>query len=81
MEAAASVERRLTYHLDAARCYVSRRNQVAAVHMLARIHRDSPEELRFNSLARELLRQLSGTPRATVRADLQPLLAAANLPG
>lgn len=76
---AASVERRLTYHLDAARCYARQRNQVAAVHMLTRVHRESPEELRFNSVARELLRQLSGTARATIRADLQPLLVAADL--
>jgi transcriptional regulator with XRE-family HTH domain len=80
VEPVASVERRLTYHLDAARCYLRHHNQVAAVHMLSRVHRDSPEELRFNSLARELLRQLSGTARATVRVDLQPLLTAANLP-
>jgi hypothetical protein len=78
---AASVERRLTYHLDAARCYARQKNQVAAVHMLTRVHRESPEELRFNSVARELLRQLSGTARATIRADLQPLLTAADLPG
>jgi transcriptional regulator with XRE-family HTH domain len=78
---AVSVERRLTYHLDAARCYARQKNQVAAVHMLTRVHRESPEELRFNSVARELLRQLNGTARATIRADLQPLLAAADLPG
>ena len=77
---AASVERRLTYHLDAARCYARQKNQVAAVHMLSRVHRESPEELRFNSVARELLRQLSGTARATIRAGLQPLLTAADLP-
>lgn len=78
--AAPSVERHLTYHLDAARCYLRQSNQVAAVHMLSRIHRDSPEELRFNSALRELLRQLSGNARATVRKDLEPLLAAASLP-
>ena len=78
--AARSVERHLTYHLDLARCYLRHSNQVAAVHMLTRIHRDSPEELRFSSVSRELLRQLSGNARAAVRADLQPLLAAAGLP-
>ncbi len=80
VEPAASVERRLTYHLDAARCYLRHRNQVAAIYMLARVHRESPEELRFNSLARELLRQLRGTARAALQPDLRPLLAAANLP-
>jgi hypothetical protein len=80
VEAAPSVERHLTYHLDLARCYMRHSNQVAAVHMLTRIHRDSTEELRFNSVSRELLRQLGGNARAAVRADLQPLLAAAGLP-
>ncbi|WP_189083196.1 helix-turn-helix domain-containing protein [Mangrovihabitans endophyticus] len=80
VESAASVERHLTYHLEAARCYSRHSNQVAAVYMLSRVHRDSPEELRYNSSARELLRQLSGKARPAVRVDLQPLMVAANLP-
>jgi transcriptional regulator with XRE-family HTH domain len=75
-----AVERRLTFRLDAARCYVRKRNDVAAVHMLQHIHRESPEELRHSALVRETLRQLMGRVKPAVEADLQPLLAAADLP-
>jgi transcriptional regulator with XRE-family HTH domain len=77
---APAVERRLTFHLDTARCYVRRRNDVAAVHMLQRIHRESPEELRYNSLVRETLRQLKARAKPAIELDLQPLLVAASLP-
>jgi hypothetical protein len=77
---APAVERRLTFHLDTARCYVRRQNDVAAVHMLQRIHRESPEELRYSSQARETLRQLKARAKPAIEPDLQPLLAAASLP-
>jgi transcriptional regulator with XRE-family HTH domain len=77
---APAVERRLTFHLDTARCYVRRQNDVAAVHMLQRIHCESPEELRYSSLARETLRQLKARAKPAIEPDLQPLLAAASLP-
>jgi transcriptional regulator with XRE-family HTH domain len=75
-----SVERRLTYHLDTARSYARTHNDVAAAHMIQRAHADSPEELRFNVLARETLRQLMGRAKPAVMPDLRPLLVAANLP-
>ena len=75
-----AVERRLTYHLDAARSYARKNNDVAAVHMLQRIHRESPEELRYSSPVRETLRQLMGRAKPAIRADLQPMLTAAGLP-
>jgi hypothetical protein len=75
-----AVERRLTFHLDAARCYLRTRNDVAAVHMLQRIHRESPEELRHSSLVRETLRQLRGRATASIAQDLSPLLNAASMP-
>jgi transcriptional regulator with XRE-family HTH domain len=77
---ASVVERRLTFHLDTARCYVRRQNDVAAVHMLQRIHRESPEELRYSSLVRETLRQLKARAKPSIEPDLQPLVAAASLP-
>jgi len=77
---APAVERRLTFHLDAARCYARQKNDVAAVHMLQRIHRESPEELRHSSLVRETLRQLKGRATPAVEPDLRPLLAAASVP-
>jgi transcriptional regulator with XRE-family HTH domain len=75
-----AVERRLTFHLDAARCYVRKNNDVAAVHMIQRIHRESPEELRYSVIARETLRQLRSRAKPAIEADLRPLLTAANLP-
>lgn len=74
-----AVERRLTYHLDAARGYVRKDNDIAAVHMLQRIHRESPEELRHSSLVRETLRHLKGRAKPAVMSDLRPLLTAAQL--
>lgn len=75
-----AVERRLTFHLDTARCYARKSNDIAAVHMLQRIHRESPEELRYNSLVRETLRQLKGRAKPAIESDLRPLLEAASLP-
>jgi transcriptional regulator with XRE-family HTH domain len=80
VDEAQAVERRLTFHLDAARCYARKQVDIAAVHMIQRIHRESPEELRYNSLVRETLRQLMGRAKAAVQSDLRPLLVAANLP-
>ncbi|GAA4736676.1 helix-turn-helix domain-containing protein [Phytohabitans rumicis] len=78
---APAVERRLTFHLDAARCYLHRRNDVAAVHMIQRIYRESPEELSYSSLVRGTLTQLKGRAKPAIEADLRPLLEAAGLPG
>jgi transcriptional regulator with XRE-family HTH domain len=78
---APAVERRLTFHLDAARCYVRKKNDVAAIHMIQRIHRESPADLRYNPLVRETLRQLRGRAKAAIEPDLRPLLKAASLPG
>lgn len=73
------VERRLTLHLDTARCYVRMRNDVAAVHMLQRINSESPEEVKHSSLARETLRQISARRRPAIERDLAPLLRAASI--
>jgi transcriptional regulator with XRE-family HTH domain len=77
---APAVERRLTFHLDTARCYARRNNDVAAVHMLQRVHRESSEELRYNPVARETLRQLRSRAKRALDLDLRPLLEAADLP-
>ena len=80
VQRAPAVERHLTFHLDAARCYLRQRNDVAAVHMLQRIHTESPEELRYSSLTRETLRQLKARAQPAIESDLLPLLAVAGLP-
>jgi transcriptional regulator with XRE-family HTH domain len=76
----AAVERRLTFHLDAARSYARKKNDVAAVHMMQRVHRESPEELRYNALARETLRELWHRAKPALQVDLDPLLSTAGLP-
>ncbi|WP_117208680.1 helix-turn-helix domain-containing protein [Allorhizocola rhizosphaerae] len=79
IDRAPAVERRLTFHLDAARCYVLARNDVAAIHMLQRMHRESPEEFRYSSVARETLRHIKARAKPALETDLRPLVAAANL--
>jgi transcriptional regulator with XRE-family HTH domain len=75
-----AVERRLTFHLDAARCYVRTGNDVAAVHMVHRVHQESPEELQHSSGLRETVRLLMSRAKPAIQAELQPLLTAAGLP-
>ena len=76
----AAVERRLTYYLDTARCYARLKNDIAAVHMLQRLHGESAEDLYYNPLARETLRELWGRAKPSMHGELMPLLAAAGLP-
>lgn len=80
VDAAPSVERRLTHRLDVARSYTRKRNDLAAVHLIQHIHRESPEELAHNVMVREVLRELMGRARASMAGELQPLLTAASLP-
>ncbi|MBA3338747.1 MAG: helix-turn-helix transcriptional regulator [Geodermatophilaceae bacterium] len=80
IDAAPAVERRLTHRLDVARAYTRKRNDLAAVHMIHHIHRESREELAHSVLLREVLRELMGRARTSVSADLRPLLQAARLP-
>jgi transcriptional regulator with XRE-family HTH domain len=80
IERAPAVERRLTYHIDAARCYARKRNDIAAVHMLQQVWRESPEELRYSSLLRDVLRQLRSRAKPSIAAELGPMLSAASLP-
>jgi transcriptional regulator with XRE-family HTH domain len=77
---AAAVERRLTFHLDAARCYARTGNDVAAVHMVHRVHQESPEELQYSSGLRETVRLLIRRAKPAIQAELQPLLTVAGLP-
>jgi hypothetical protein len=80
IDEASAVERRVTFHLDVARCYLRERNDVAVIHMLHRAHRESPEELQHNSVARETLRLIAGRAKPSMRVDLQPLLQSASIP-
>jgi hypothetical protein len=60
IDQAPAVERRLTYHLDSARGYARKHNDIASIHMLQHVHRESPEALQYSVLVRETLRQLMG---------------------
>lgn len=76
-----TVERRLTLRLDAARSYIRCSNDIAALHMLQRVHDESPEELRHNSLAGTMLKELRGRAKASIVAEIETLAASANLDG
>jgi transcriptional regulator with XRE-family HTH domain len=75
-----AVERRLTYRLDAAGCYARTQNDPAAVYMLRQVHQESPEELRYNRTAREMVRTLRDRAKPARKAELRPLVEAASLP-
>lgn len=75
-----AVERRLTYYLDTARSYARAKNDVAVIHMMQRLYRESAEELYYNPMARETLRELWRRAKPALRVDLDPLLSAAGLP-
>ena len=47
--------------------------------MLQRVLRESPEELRYSTIARETLRQLKRRVRPAHEPELRPLLHAASL--
>jgi transcriptional regulator with XRE-family HTH domain len=68
-----SVERRFSYHVDLARAYSSRGEDVAAVHMLLRAERESAEDLRFNVDVRAMVRELLRRESLLTRTDLRPL--------
>jgi hypothetical protein len=80
VNAVQAVERRLTYYLDSARCYARLGNDLAAIHMLQHLHAESPEEIYYNSMARETLRSLVRNAKPSMRSEMDPLLRAAGLP-
>jgi len=70
---APSVERRYSHYLDLARGYAIQKDDVAALHMLLRADRESPEETKVNLTARATVRDLLTRETATIRPDLRPL--------
>jgi transcriptional regulator with XRE-family HTH domain len=70
---APSLERRYSHFLDLARGYAIQREDLAAVHMLMRADRESPEESRLNLAVRALVRDLLTRETPTTRPDLRPL--------
>jgi transcriptional regulator with XRE-family HTH domain len=68
-----SIERRLTHLLDLARCYDQRRDDAAVLLHLLEAERAAPEDLRYNVLARELVRSLLKRARPSLSAQVQRL--------
>jgi transcriptional regulator with XRE-family HTH domain len=71
--AAPSVERRFSYHVELARAYSFRGEDVAAVHMLVRAERESAEDLQYNLDVRAMVRELLRRESLLTRTDLRPL--------
>lgn len=68
-----SVERRFSYHVELARAYSIRTEDVAAIHLLLRAERESAEELRFNGEVRAMVQELLRRESPLTRTELRPL--------
>lgn len=68
-----SVERRFTFYVELARAYSLRGEDFAAVHMLLRAERESPDDLRFNVDVRAMVRELLRRENSLTRTELRPL--------
>jgi len=75
----ATIERKLTHTVDMARAYAHRREDVAAVHMLARVLADCAEEVRHSVTIRETVRELMARDTAAIRGELLPLASTAGV--
>ncbi|HEX9362333.1 MAG TPA: helix-turn-helix transcriptional regulator [Candidatus Dormibacteraeota bacterium] len=68
-----SIERRLTFQLEVARCYEQRRDDPAVLlHLLGAEH-EASEDLRYNVLARDLVRGLVKRARPSYAAEARGL--------
>jgi hypothetical protein len=68
-----SVERRVTFMLELARCYDQRREDPAVLLHLLNAEREAPEDMRFNLLARDLVRGLVKRARPSYAAEARDL--------
>jgi transcriptional regulator with XRE-family HTH domain len=64
-----SIERRATFLLELARCYEQRREDPAILLHLLSAEREAPEDMRYNLLARELVRGLVKRARPSYAAQ------------
>ncbi|WP_436761164.1 helix-turn-helix domain-containing protein [Streptosporangium sp. V21-05] len=69
----ASLERRTTFALEVARCYEQRRDDAAVFLHLLTAEASGPEDLRYNVLARDLIRGLLKRARPTYAPQVQAL--------
>jgi transcriptional regulator with XRE-family HTH domain len=70
-----SIERRATFLLELARCYDQRREDPAVLLHLLSAEREAPEDMRYNLLARDLVRGLVKRARPSYAADARGLAA------
>jgi transcriptional regulator with XRE-family HTH domain len=68
-----SVERRATYFLELARCYDQQREDAAVLLHLLRVEREAPEDMKFNTLARDLVRGVVRRARPSYADDARGL--------
>lgn len=79
VDRAPSVERRLVHHLSMARSYTQEGQDVAAVAMLSRMERESPEEVQHSVVVREIIRELVSRETPITAPDLHPLARTAGI--
>jgi len=70
-----SIERRATFLLELARCYDQRREDPAVLLHLLSAEREAPEDMRYNLLARDLVRGLVKRARPSYAAEASGLAA------
>ncbi len=68
-----SIERRATFLLELARCYEQRREDPAVLLHLLSAERQAPEDMRYNLLARDLVRGLVKRARPSYGAEARGL--------
>ncbi|MFE0153178.1 helix-turn-helix domain-containing protein [Nonomuraea sp. NPDC059007] len=68
-----SLERRMTFALEVARCYDQRQEDAAVILHLMNAEASGPEDLRYNTLARDLVRSLLKRARPTFQPQVRAL--------
>jgi transcriptional regulator with XRE-family HTH domain len=73
ISACRSIERRLSFALDMARCYDQRHDEAGVLLYLLSAEQESPEDLQYNLLARELVRGLLRRVRPSLAPKVRDL--------
>jgi transcriptional regulator with XRE-family HTH domain len=73
VSACPSVERRLSFALDMARCYEQRHDEAGVLLYLLSAEQESPEDLQYNLLARDLVRGLLRRARPSLAPKVRDL--------
>jgi hypothetical protein len=68
-----TVERRATHLLTLARCHEFRQDDAATLLTLLRLEREAPEDVRYRSGARDLIRGLINRARRTFAPEVREL--------